>query len=56
VLHVLDKRTGERVADIALPGSVGGTPMTYMVNGVQYIALWVGRTGVPAQLVALRVP
>jgi quinoprotein glucose dehydrogenase len=55
VLHVLDKRTGDRVADIPLPGSVGGTPMTYMVNGTQYVALWVGRAGMPAQLVALRV-
>jgi quinoprotein glucose dehydrogenase len=56
VLHVLDKRTGDRVADIPLPGSVGGTPMTYMVNGTQYVALWVGRAGMPAQLIALRVP
>jgi quinoprotein glucose dehydrogenase len=53
-LHVLDKRTGQRIADIALPGSVGGSPMTYMVNGRQYIALWVGRQGsLPAQLITL---
>jgi quinoprotein glucose dehydrogenase len=56
VLHVHDKKTGERVADIPLPGSVGGSPMTYMVNGTQYIAFWVGKQGMPAQLVALRVP
>ncbi|HEX7937448.1 MAG TPA: PQQ-binding-like beta-propeller repeat protein, partial [Gemmatimonadaceae bacterium] len=43
VLHVLDKKTGARVADVTIPASVGGTPMTYMVNGKQYIALWVGR-------------
>jgi quinoprotein glucose dehydrogenase len=57
VLHVLDKKTGERVADIPLPGSVGGSPMTYMVNGKQYIALWVGRQpSLPAQLITLSVP
>ncbi|MFI5312413.1 MAG: PQQ-binding-like beta-propeller repeat protein, partial [Gemmatimonadales bacterium] len=57
VLHVLDKRTGEPVADVALPGSVGGTPMTYMVGGKQYVAVWVGRNGsLPAQLVALALP
>ncbi len=55
-LHVLDKRTGERIADIPLPGSVGGSPMSYMVNGEQYIALWVGRQGsMPAELIALSV-
>jgi quinoprotein glucose dehydrogenase len=54
VLHVLDKRTGQRIADIPLPGSVGGSPMTYMVNGRQYVALWVGRQGsLPAQLITL---
>ena len=57
VLHVLDKRTGQRITDIALPGSVGGSPMSYMVNGRQYIALWVGRQGsMPAQLITLALP
>jgi hypothetical protein len=56
VLHVLDKKTGQRVADIPLPGSIGGSPMTYMVNGRQYIALWVGRQPtLPAQLITLSV-
>jgi quinoprotein glucose dehydrogenase len=55
VLHVHDKKTGERVADIPLPGSVGGSPMSYAVNGKQYIAFWVGRQGMPARLVALAV-
>jgi quinoprotein glucose dehydrogenase len=54
VFHVLDKKTGERIADIPLPGSVGGSPMTYMVNGTQYIALWVGRQpSLAAQLITL---
>ena len=54
VFHVFDKKTGERIADIPLPGSVGGSPMTYMVNGTQYIALWVGRQpSLAAQLITL---
>ena len=57
VLHVLDKRTGARIADIQVPGSVGGSPMSYMVNGRQYIALWVGRQPtMPAQLITLALP
>jgi quinoprotein glucose dehydrogenase len=55
VLHVLDKRTGERVADIPLAGYVGGSPMTYLVNGTQYVAFWVGRPGMAAELTALKV-
>ena len=54
VLHVLDKKTGQRISSIPLPGSIGGSPMTYMVNGRQYIALWVGRqSSLPAQLITL---
>ncbi|MDA1080396.1 MAG: PQQ-binding-like beta-propeller repeat protein [Gemmatimonadetes bacterium] len=57
VLHVHDKRTGERVADIPLPGSVGGSPMSYMVDGRQYIALWVGVEGrMAAELITLALP
>ena len=57
VLHVFDKETGARIADIQIPGSVGGSPMTYMVNGKQYIALWVGRQPImPAQLITLALP
>jgi quinoprotein glucose dehydrogenase len=56
VLHVFDKKTGERVADIPVPGSIGGSPMTYAVNGKQYVAVWVGRQGLPARLVSLALP
>lgn len=56
VLHVLDKKTGARVADIELPGSVGGTPMSYAINGKQYVAMWVGKQGMPATLITLAVP
>jgi len=55
ILHVLDKATGARMTSIQLPGSVGGSPMSYMVNGKQYVAVWVGRQGLPAQLTVLAV-
>src|SRR6185503_668677 len=57
VLHVHDKKTGEGIVSLPLPGSIGGSPMTYMVNGKQYVAVWVGRPpSLPAQLIALRLP
>jgi len=29
--------------------------MSYMVNGTQFVAMWVGRPGLPSQLIALKV-
>ena len=46
-----DKATGSEVASIDLPGVAIGTPMTYMIDGKQYIALTVAATPVP-ELVA----
>jgi quinoprotein glucose dehydrogenase len=55
VLYARDKATGEVLAEIALPGAAGGLPMTYLVDGKQYIVLSVaGDRG--AELVALTLP
>jgi quinoprotein glucose dehydrogenase len=55
VMRVLDKATGEEIAAIDLPGASSGLPMSYAVNGRQYIALPVaGERG--AELVALALP
>jgi quinoprotein glucose dehydrogenase len=54
-LRAHDKATGALIAEIALPGAVGSVPMTYMVDGKQYVALSVaGERG--AELVALSLP
>jgi quinoprotein glucose dehydrogenase len=50
-----DKGTGKEIGSVDLPGSAIGTPMTYMLDGKQYIALTVGGTPVP-ELVALTLP
>jgi quinoprotein glucose dehydrogenase len=50
-----DKTTGQEVASVDLPGEAIGTPMTYFLDGQQYIALTVGTEGVP-ELVALALP
>ena len=49
-----DKATGQEVGSVDLPGGAMGTPMTYMHDGRQYIALTIGG-GVP-EIVALRLP
>jgi len=50
-----DKSTGREVAAIDLPGVPIGTPMTYMIDGKQYIALTVAATPVP-ELVVFALP
>jgi quinoprotein glucose dehydrogenase len=54
-LVALDKMTGDEVASVDLPGGAIGTPMTYMLDGKQYIALTVGGGRIP-ELIALSLP
>ena len=56
LLRAHDKETGEIVAEIELPSHQTGVPMTYMHDGRQYIVAAVAGRGVPAELVALRLP
>jgi quinoprotein glucose dehydrogenase len=51
--RALDKRTGATVFEMKLPGNVTGIPMTYQLEGRQYLVMAVGAPGVPAELVAL---
>ena len=52
------KATGKELASADLPGAAIGTPMTYLVDGRQYIAITVqGRTSTDIpELIALSVP
>ena len=54
-LVALDKKNGEELGSVDLPGGAIGTPMTYMVDGKQYVALTVGAVPVPG-LVAFALP
>ncbi|MEE2636783.1 MAG: pyrroloquinoline quinone-dependent dehydrogenase [Acidobacteriota bacterium] len=49
-----DKATGEELGSIDLPSGAIGTPMTYMADDKQYIALTVG--GQPPNLIAFTLP
>ena len=55
-LRAFDKRTGQLLAEIPLPGNPGGAPMTYEAHGHQYIVVALGGGFSPAQLVAYRLP
>lgn len=51
----IDKATGQVLGEVTLPAEPSGTPMTYAIDGVQYIALALGQANA-ASLIALRLP
>jgi quinoprotein glucose dehydrogenase len=56
ILQAIDKATGELVHRLELPAGTTGIPMSYMVNGRQFIVVAIAGRGHPAELVALAVP
>jgi glucose dehydrogenase len=56
VLHAIDKATGETVANIMLPASVTGVPMTYMHEGKQFLVMTVSDFSSAAKIIALTLP
>jgi len=53
MFRAYDKTTGEIISEIELPANQCGLPMTYSINGKQYIVVAVGAAGHPGELVAL---
>jgi quinoprotein glucose dehydrogenase len=56
MLRAYDKATGKEVGAVPLPAGQTGTPMTYTLNGRQYIVLAIAGPGFPAELIAFRLP
>ncbi len=42
LLHAYDKKTGENIAELPMPGNQTGVPMTYMYQNRQFILMAVG--------------
>jgi quinoprotein glucose dehydrogenase len=55
-LRAYDKGTGKDAGAVFMPAGETGSPMTYMLNGKQYIVIAVGGAGFPAELLAYRLP
>jgi len=55
MLRAYDKATGREVGAVYMPGAQTGSPMTYMLNGAQYIVLGVSGVNMPAELMAFRL-
>jgi quinoprotein glucose dehydrogenase len=56
MLRAYDKKTGQEVGAVPMPAGQTGTPMTYTLNGKQYIVVAIAGPGFPAELIAFRLP
>jgi quinoprotein glucose dehydrogenase len=56
MLRAYDKDTGNEVGAVYMPAPQTGSPMTYMLNGQQYIVVAISGNNFPGELIAFRLP
>jgi len=56
VLRAYDKMSGKEVGGVPLPAPQSGSPMTYAVNGRQYLVVAVSGGPYSGEYIAFRLP
>jgi quinoprotein glucose dehydrogenase len=56
MFRAFDKKTGKIAWEMELPAGTSGAPMTYMVNGKQFIVVAVSGRQMPGEFIALALP
>jgi quinoprotein glucose dehydrogenase len=56
MLRAYDKATGAEVGAVQMPAPQTGSPMTYLLNGRQYLVVAISGAGYSGELLALRLP
>jgi quinoprotein glucose dehydrogenase len=56
MLRAFDKATGREAGAVYLPAPQSGSPMTYLLNGKQYIVVAISGAGYPGELLAFKLP
>jgi quinoprotein glucose dehydrogenase len=56
MLRAYDKMTGKEVGAVYMPAPQSGTPMTYSVNGKQYIVIAISGGNYSGDYLALKLP
>jgi quinoprotein glucose dehydrogenase len=56
MLRAYDKSTGRRIGAVLMPAQESGPPMTYMINGKQYIVIGISGASYSGELLAFRLP
>jgi len=55
-LFAYDKMTGQEIGSVYMPAPQTGSPMTYTLNGRQYLVLAISGQGFGGELIAFRLP
>jgi quinoprotein glucose dehydrogenase len=56
MLRAYDKATGKQVGAIYLPAPQSGSPMTYMLNGKQYLVVAISGGNYSGEYIAFALP
>ena len=56
MLRAYDKQNGKEVGAVYMPTPQSGSPMTYLLNGKQYIVIAIGGAAYSGELLAFRLP
>lgn len=56
MLRAYDKNTGRVVGAVRIPAPQSGSPMTYILNGRQYLVVAVSGGNYAGELLAFRLP
>jgi quinoprotein glucose dehydrogenase len=56
MLRAYDKATGKDLGEVFMPAPQTGSPMTYMLNGRQHLAVAISMPGYGAELLVFRLP
>ena len=56
MLRAYDKKTGEQVGAVLMPAIQSGSPMTYMIDGKQYIVVAVSGGAYSGEYLAYKLP
>jgi quinoprotein glucose dehydrogenase len=56
MLRAYDKMTGKEVGAVYMPAPQSGSPMSYMLNGEQYLVVAISGAGYSGELLAFKLP
>jgi len=56
MLRAYDKQTGKEVGAVFMPAAQSGSPMTYMIDGKQYIVVAVSGGNYSGEYIAYALP
>ena len=56
MLRAYDKASGKEVGAVFMPAPQSGSPMTYMLNGQQFIVVAISGGAYTGELLAFRLP